>query len=59
MGVHLVFFLHVTTGSNDTNIMTLGFGMRIVMVVGDGSLWIMVHLTGNMVSMDQMMRTRR
>ena len=60
MGVHLVFFLHITTGADNTNnIMALGFGVLIVMLVVGGSLWIMAHLNGNMVSMDQMMQMQR
>src|SRR5271169_6275241 len=33
MGVHLVFFLHITTGADNTNnIMALAFGVLIVML---------------------------
>jgi cytochrome o ubiquinol oxidase operon protein cyoD len=31
MGVHLVFFLHITTGADNTNnVLALGFGLLIV-----------------------------
>ena len=50
MGVHLVFFLHITTGpDNDNNVLALAFGVIIVLVVISGSLWIMAHLTHAMM----------
>ena len=49
MGVHLVFFLHITTGPDNTNnVMALAFGVLIVMLLFGGSLWIMTHLNRNM-----------
>jgi cytochrome o ubiquinol oxidase operon protein cyoD len=60
MGVHLVFFLHMTSGpDNVNNIMALAFGLLIVMLTVFGSLWIMSHLNHNMVPMEQMMRMQR
>ena len=45
MGVHLVFFLHITTGPNNTNnVLALAFGLLIVSLVLIGSMWIMSHL---------------
>src|SRR5215470_8304849 len=45
MGVHLVFFLHITTGPDNTNnVLALAFGVLIVTVVVAGSLWIMYNL---------------
>ena len=45
MGVHLVFFLHITTGPDNTNnVLALAFGMLIVTLVVGGSLWIMANL---------------
>ena len=42
MGVHLVFFLHITTGPDNTNnVLALAFGLLIVFLVIGGSLWIM------------------
>src|SRR5262249_36536517 len=42
MGVHLVFFLHITSGPDSTNnVMALAFGLLIVMLLVFGSLWIM------------------
>jgi cytochrome o ubiquinol oxidase operon protein cyoD len=60
MGVHLVFFLHITTGPDNTNnIMALAFGVLIVMLIMVGSLWIMSHLNHNMMPMDKVMQMQR
>ncbi len=49
MGVHLVFFLHITTGPDNTNnALALAFGAFIVGIVIAGSVWIMFHLNANM-----------
>jgi len=45
MGVHLVFFLHITTGPDNTNnVLALAFGVLIVFLVVVGSLLIMADL---------------
>jgi cytochrome o ubiquinol oxidase operon protein cyoD len=55
MGVHLVFFLHITTGPDNTNnTLALAFGVLIVALVVGGSLWIMANLNHNMLPMPQM-----
>jgi cytochrome o ubiquinol oxidase operon protein cyoD len=60
MGVHLVFFLHITTGAdNVNNVMALAFGVLIVLLLVAGSLWIMDHLNHNMMPMSQIMRMQR
>ena len=60
MGVHLVFFLHITTGADNTNnVLALAFGLLIVFLVIGGSLWIMANLNHNMPSMDQLMQMQR
>jgi cytochrome o ubiquinol oxidase subunit IV len=60
MGVHLVFFLHITTGpDNANNVLALAFGLLIVFLVIAGSLWIMSHLNQNMMPMDQIMQMQR
>ncbi len=57
MGVHLVFFLHITTGPDNTNnVMALAFGVLIVFLVVGGSLWIMAHMNANMMPPDPMMQ---
>jgi cytochrome o ubiquinol oxidase subunit IV len=60
MGVHLVFFLHITTGADNTNnVLALAFGILIVVLVIGGSLWIMANLNHNMMPMDQLMKMQR
>ena len=49
MGIHLVFFLHITTGPDNTNnVLALAFGVLIVFLVMIGTIWIMYHLAANM-----------
>lgn len=58
MGVHLVFFLHLTTGPDNTNnVLALAFGVFIVVLVVLGSIWIMSHLNHAMMPMHDMGRT--
>ncbi len=60
MGVHLTFFLRITTAPDNTNnVLALAFGLLIVMLIVGGSLWIMYHLNHNMMPMDQMMHMQR
>ena len=60
IGVHLVFFLHITSGPENTNnTLALAFGVLIVVLVVAGSVWIMAHLNHNMMPMDQMMKMQR
>ena len=60
MGVHLVFFLHITTGADNTNnVMALAFGLLIIILVIGGSLWIMANLNHNMMPIDLLMRMQR
>jgi cytochrome o ubiquinol oxidase operon protein cyoD len=60
MGVHLVFFLHITTSPDNTNnVMALAFGVLIVLLLIGGSLWIMAHLNQNMMPMEQIMQMQR
>lgn len=56
IGVHLVFFLHLTTAPDNTNnVLALAFGILIVVLIIGGSIWIMNHLDYRMMPMDQMM----
>jgi cytochrome o ubiquinol oxidase subunit IV len=49
MGIHLVFFLHITSGPDNTNnVLALAFGVLIVFLVMIGTIWIMGHLAANM-----------
>ncbi len=60
MGVHLVFFLHITTGPDNTNnVLALAFGVLVVFLIGAGSIWIMDHLNHNMMPMEQLMDMQR
>ena len=60
MGVHLVFFLHITTGpDNVNNVMALAFGVLIVFLLLAGSLWIMENMNDNMTPMGQMMQMQQ
>ena len=52
IGVHLVFFIHITTGpDNYNNVLALAFGVLIVGLILVGSLWIMYNLSQNMTTM--------
>jgi cytochrome o ubiquinol oxidase operon protein cyoD len=56
MGVHLVFFLHITSGPDNTNnVLALAFGVLIVFLVMIGTIWIMAHLAANMGPTPEMM----
>jgi cytochrome o ubiquinol oxidase subunit IV len=56
MGVHLVFFLHITTAPDNTNnVLALAFGVLIVFLVVVGSLWIMNDLNSNMLLPPELM----
>jgi cytochrome o ubiquinol oxidase operon protein cyoD len=60
MGIHLVFFLHITTDpDNENNILALAFGVLIVCLLVFGSLWVMEHLNHNMVPMEKIMQMQR
>ena len=56
MGVHLVFFLHITSGPDNTNnVLALAFGVLIVFLVMIGTIWIMGHMNANMMPTEDMM----
>ena len=60
MGVHLVLFLHISSGPEGTNtILALAFGVFVVALVVFGSLIIMTNLDAGMVGMDGLMRMQR
>ena len=51
MGVHLVFFFHITSGPDNTNnVLALAFGVLIVFLVMVGTIWIMSHMNANMMA---------
>ncbi len=50
MGIHLVFFLHITTSPDNTNnVLALAFGVLIVFVLVFGTVWAMAHMNANMM----------
>jgi cytochrome o ubiquinol oxidase subunit IV len=52
IGVHLVFFLHLGSGPDNTNnILALAFGLLVVFLVIAGSCWIIANLNDNMMPM--------
>ncbi|NEX93219.1 cytochrome o ubiquinol oxidase subunit IV [Caulobacter sp. 17J65-9] len=52
MGVHLVFFLHITTGPDNTNnVLALAFGVMMVGLLVIGSIWIMANMHHYMAPM--------
>jgi cytochrome o ubiquinol oxidase operon protein cyoD len=60
IGVHLVFFVHLTTAPDNTNnALALAFGVLIVTLVIAGSLWIIANLNHNMLPMHQIMQMQR
>lgn len=55
IGIHLVFFLHLTTGADNTNnALAVAFGVLIIVLFGAGTLWIMSNLNANMMPMANM-----
>jgi cytochrome o ubiquinol oxidase subunit IV len=60
MGIHLVFFLHITTAPDNTNnILALAFGTLIVCLVVFGSIWIMANLNHNMMPVNELIQMQR
>jgi cytochrome o ubiquinol oxidase operon protein cyoD len=50
MGVHLEFFLHMTSGPDNSNhVLALAFRVLVVFMVVAGSLWIMADLNAGMM----------
>jgi cytochrome o ubiquinol oxidase operon protein cyoD len=57
MGIHLIFFLHITTAPDNTNtILALAFGVLIVCLLVFGSLWVMSHLDQTMMPVSELMK---
>jgi cytochrome o ubiquinol oxidase operon protein cyoD len=55
MGVHLVFFLHISSAPDQTNnFLALAFGCFVVGLVVFGSMIIVSNLNANMMPMHQM-----
>jgi cytochrome o ubiquinol oxidase operon protein cyoD len=59
VGVHLVFFLHLTTSPDNTNnALALAFGVLIVSLIFFGSIWVMFHMNQTMIPARALMQMR-
>jgi cytochrome o ubiquinol oxidase operon protein cyoD len=59
MGIHLVFFLHISSAPDQTNnILALAFGIFVVALLVFGSMIIMANLNHNMMPMDRIMQLK-
>jgi cytochrome o ubiquinol oxidase operon protein cyoD len=60
MGVHLVFFLHISSAPDQTNnFLALAFGVFVVGIIVFGSMIIMANLNHAMMPMDRLMQMQR
>ena len=60
MGVHLIFFLHVSSAPDSTNtILALASGTSVVGLVAFGSMSIMANLSHDMVPMGKLLQMQR
>jgi cytochrome o ubiquinol oxidase operon protein cyoD len=60
MGVHLVFFLHITSAPDQTNnFLALAFGVFVVALVVFGSMIIMANLNSYMIPTDKLIEMQR
>jgi cytochrome o ubiquinol oxidase operon protein cyoD len=61
MGVHLVFFLHISSAPDQTNnFLALAFGIFVVALIVFGSMIIIANLNHAMMpSMDRLMQMQR
>ncbi len=60
MGVHLVFFLHISSAPDQTNnFLALAFGIFVVGLIVFGSMIIMANLNHAMMPMGRLMQMQR
>jgi len=60
MGIHVVFFLHISSAPDQTNnLLALAFGVFVTALIVFGSMMIMSHLNHNMMSMDELIKMQR
>jgi len=60
MGVHLVYFLNVSSAPDQTNnFLALAFGVFVVGLVVFGSMIIMANLNANMMPIEQLIQMQR
>ena len=60
MGVHLAFFLHISSAPDQANnFLALAFGVFVSGLIIFGSILIMTNLNHNMMPMDELMKMQR
>ena len=60
MGVHLVFFLHISSAPDQTNnFLALAFGIFAVGLIVFGTMFIVANLNHAMMPMDRLMQMQR
>jgi cytochrome o ubiquinol oxidase operon protein cyoD len=60
MGVHVAFFLHISTAPDQANnFLALAFGVFVTALIVFGSLLIMANLNHHMMPMDELMKMQR
>jgi cytochrome o ubiquinol oxidase operon protein cyoD len=60
MGVHLAFFLHISSAPDQANnFLALTFGLFVAGLTIFGSMMIMAHLNHAMMPMDELMKMQR
>jgi cytochrome o ubiquinol oxidase operon protein cyoD len=60
MGVHLAFFLHISSAPDQANnFLALAFGVFVSGLIIFGSMMIMANLNHNMMPMDELMKMQR
>jgi len=60
MGVHLVFFFHISSAPDQTNnFLSLAFGIFIVGLIVFGSMIIMANLNHMVPTMEELMKIQR
>jgi cytochrome o ubiquinol oxidase operon protein cyoD len=60
MGVHLVFFFHISSAPDQTNnFLSLAFGILVVALTVFGSMIIMANLNHMMPSMEKLIEMQR
>jgi cytochrome o ubiquinol oxidase operon protein cyoD len=60
MGVHLTFFLHISSAPDQTNnLLAVAFGIFVVGVIVFGSMIIMANLSHTLMPMDRLIQMQR
>jgi cytochrome o ubiquinol oxidase subunit IV len=60
MGVHLAFFLHISSAPDQANnFLALAFGVFVTGLIVFGSLLIMANLNHHMMPMDELIKMQR